>query len=209
MPGGTVSNPETTRLANCPRQKTEPFESTRVPGEVGIWLFVAGDLIVFGVFFVVIALGHVEQAELFAQSRASLDMWVGVLNTLLLLSGSWFVAIGVEKCRLEPDTRVSRYFTLAILCGLGFIANKSFEWGLKISAGINPATNDFYMLFFIFTGIHLLHVLVGLVILLLIRNTSRRPTLGSREIQTIEAGAIFWHLVDLLWIALFALLYLL
>lgn len=181
----------------------------RVPGEVGIWLFVAGDLVVFAVFFIVIALGHVDQAEVFARSRASLDMWVGVLNTLLLLTGSWFVAVGVEKCRTNPSSGVSRYFTLAILCGLGFVANKSFEWGGKISSGINPATNDFFMLFFIFTGIHLLHVLVGIVVVLIIRNTSRRPALGKREMQTIESGATFWHLVDLLWIALFALLYLL
>lgn len=180
-----------------------------IPGEVGIWLFVAGDLIVFALFFIVIALGHVEQAEVFARSRASLDIWVGVLNTLLLLTGSWFVAVGVQKCRSAHNPGVSRYFSLATLCGVGFAANKSFEWGGKISAGINPTTNDFYMLFFIFTGIHLLHVLVGIAVLLLLRGVSRRPALAARDIQTIESGATFWHLVDLLWIVLFALLYLL
>lgn len=193
---------------SSPDLEAQPVQK-HIPGEVGIWLFVAGDLLVFAVFFIVIALGHVDQAEVFAHSRASLDMWVGVLNTLLLLTGSWLVAVGVDKCRSGPDPRVSRYFTLAILCGVGFVANKSFEWGAKISAGIDPTTNDFFMLFFIFTGIHLLHVLVGIVVLLIIRSTSRRQVLGKREIQTIESGATFWHLVDLLWIALFALLYLL
>jgi len=180
-----------------------------VPGEIGIWIFVAGDLIVFAVFFIVIAMGDVDQPEVFAQSRASLDMWVGVLNTLLLLTGSWFVAIGVEKCRSPGKPVGSHYFSLAILCGVAFAANKSFEWGAKISAGITPTTNDFYMFFFIFTGIHMLHVLVGIGLLLLIRSVSRRPALTRRDIVTIESGATFWHLVDLLWIVLFALFYLL
>jgi len=184
-------------------------QQNHVPGEIGIWLFVAGDLIVFAVFFVVIALGDVDQPEVFARSRASLDMWVGVLNTLLLLTGSWFVAVGVEKCRSTGKPLAGHYFSLAILCGGAFVANKSFEWGDKISAGITPATNDFYMMFFIFSGIHLLHVLVGIGVLLLIRRVSRRPALTRRDIGTMESGATFWHLVDLLWIVLFALFYLL
>ncbi|BBO28274.1 cytochrome c oxidase subunit III [Alteromonas sp. I4] len=193
----------------APQIKGGAPSNKHVPGEVGIWLFVAGDLVVFSVFFVVIALGNVNQPDLFQQSRDALDMWVGVLNTGLLLTGSWFVARGVEESRLLSGPRTGRYFTWGILCGLGFIANKSFEWGGKISAGLSPATNDFYMLFFVFTGIHLLHVIVGIVVLLVIRNASRRKGLGAKDIQTIESGATFWHLVDLLWIALFALLYLL
>ena len=183
--------------------------AVKIPGELGIWLFVAGDLIVFAVFFIVIALGHKEQANIFAQSRAALDLWVGVLNTLLLLTGSWFVAVAVDKCRLKHHQAVSRCFTLSILCGLSFVANKSFEWGNKIKAGITPETNDFYMYFFVFTGIHLLHVLIGIGILFIIRSVSRRPTLRERDIRTLENGATFWHLVDLLWVVLFALLYLL
>lgn len=181
----------------------------RLPGELGIWFFVAGDLAVFTLFFVLIALGNTEQAQIFAQSRARLDMWVGVANTALLLTGSWFVATGVERCRHHHTPHTHRYFLLAILCGALFVANKSFEWGNKIHAGITPATNDFYMYFFVFTGIHLLHVLLGIAVLLFMRHVSQRPLLERRQIRTLESGATFWHLVDLLWIFLFALLYLL
>ncbi|MEM8563798.1 MAG: cytochrome c oxidase subunit 3 family protein, partial [Pseudomonadota bacterium] len=149
--------------ASNPTEATE--EGTHIPGEVGIWLFVAGDLIVFAVFFIVIALGHVQQPEVFAQARDALDMWVGVLNTLLLLTGSWFVAVGVDKCRSTGRPFASHYFSMAILCGVAFAANKTFEWGDKLAAGVSPATNDFYMYFFIFTGIHLFHVLVGIGVL--------------------------------------------
>jgi nitric oxide reductase NorE protein len=186
-------------------KRTEPH----LPGELGIWFFVGGDLIVFTLFFILIALGNREQAAIFAQSRASLDMWVGVTNTALLLTGSWFVASAVEQCRRRHHAGIGRYFSLAILCGLLFVGNKSFEWGSKINAGITPATNDFYMYFFIFTGIHLFHVLIGIGVLFYMRSVSRRPALEGRQIRTLESGATFWHLVDLLWVFLFALLYLL
>lgn len=184
-------------------------ERSHIPGEIGIWLFVAGDLLVFSAFFVVIALGYKAQNELFAEGGATLDMWVGVLNTLFLLTGSWFVAKGVDNCRATHGLASRRYFSLGILCGFLFVANKSFEWGLKISAGISPATNDFFMYFFVFTGIHLVHVVVGLGVLFVARSASRRPVLRAKEIRTIESAATFWHLIDLLWIVLFSLFYLL
>ncbi|WP_114970554.1 cytochrome c oxidase subunit 3 [Rhodoferax ferrireducens] len=183
--------------------------TTRIPGELGIWMFVAGDLIVFSVFFILIALGQKEKSDLFLQSRVQLDLGAGLLNTLLLLTGSWFVAIGVQRCRTGLSATASRFFSLGILCGVGFVANKGLEWNAKFAHGINPATNYFFMYFFVFTGIHLLHVLVGIGVLFMLRSVSRNPLMNARRIRTLESGATFWHLVDLLWIVLFALLYLL
>lgn len=198
-------------VSSAVSERTKPH----VPGELGIWCFVAGDLAVFTVFFVLIALGNGDQAQVFAQSRASLELWIGVLNTLLLLSGSWLVATAVERCRESvqsgggPDARrAALQFALAILTGVLFVANKSLEWGIKIAHGITPATNDFFMYFFVFTGIHLFHVLIGLGVLIALRRVSRRERLDSKALRTIESGATFWHLVDLLWIVLFALFYL-
>ncbi len=182
---------------------------TQIPGEAGIWAFVAGDLLVFSVFFILIALGHAEQTDIFEASRGTLDLRFGIANTLLLLTGSLFVAIGVERCRSMPSGKNKQWFLLGIGCGVGFVVNKIFEWNAKIEASYSPVTNDFHMYFFIFTGIHLIHVLVGLGVLLFLLRMSQRSNLSAREIQTLESGAIFWHLVDLLWIMLFALLYLL
>lgn len=89
------------------------------------------------------------------------------------------------------------------------MANKAFEWRTKLAEGLTPATNDFFMYYFVLTGIHLLHVVIGIGVLVLVRRISQRPNLGVRAICAIESGATFWHLVDLLWIVLFALLYLL
>jgi nitric oxide reductase NorE protein len=181
----------------------------RLPGEPGIWILVAGDLAVFSVFFVLIALGNSHQPEVFADSRARLDVLAGTANTLLLLTGSWGVATGVNRCHRPCGARAGGYFLLAILCGLVFVANKAFEWRTKLAEGLTPATNDFFMYYFVLTGIHLLHVVIGIGVLVLVRRISQRPNLGVRAICAIESGATFWHLVDLLWIVLFALLYLL
>ena len=187
----------------------EQEPTSRVPGEIGIWFFIAGDLLVFGVFFVLIAMGQHQNTELFNESRAQLDQWLGVVNTLILLTGSWCVALGVERCRSAHSARTSRLFSLGMLCGLAFVLNKVLEWGLKLNMGVTPATNEFFMYFFVFTGIHLIHVLVGVGVLAIARHASRRDNMSSGDIRTIENGALFWHLVDLLWVVLFALLYLL
>lgn len=173
------------------------------------WLFVAGDLLVFAVFFVLIALGQRQSSDLFAQSRAQLDLWIGMLNTLLLLTASWFVATAVERHRQGQRQACTRCITLAMVCAAGFVANKALEWGSKLQHGITPATNEFFMDYFVFTGIHLLHVFVGIAVLALLRGVSKKPVVGPQDLRTLESGATFWHLVDLLWIVLFALLYLL
>lgn len=185
------------------------LRARKIPGELGIWLFVAGDLIVFAVFFVLIALGQRQSPDMFVQSREQLDLRMGLANTLLLLTASWFVAKAVERLREGARTACTRHLTFAMLCGAGFVANKAVEWSGKLQHGITPATNEFFMFFFVFTGIHLLHVLVGIAVLGVLRGVSRRVVRGPHDLRTLESGATFWHLVDLLWIVLFALLYLL
>jgi len=179
----------------------------RLPGEMGIWIFVFGDLAVFTLFFVLVAQANVQQNEVFQQSRRMLDFGHGLSNTLLLLTGSWLVALSVEKLRHGRGKQAARGLLLAILCGAGFVINKMVEWSDKIGAGITPATNDFFMLFFVFCAIHLFHVVIGLACLLIMRAKCTRP-IGVADLRFIESGAIFWHLVDLLWILLFCLFYL-
>lgn len=186
-----------------------PAATPRIPGEPGIWILVAGELLVFSAFFVLIALGQRAQPDVFFQSRAQLDQGAGLFNTLLLLTGSWCVALGVQRCRSAAAPTAGRFFSLGILCGLGFAANKALEWKAKFAQGISPKSNDFFMYYFVFTGIHLLHVVVGIGVLCMLRSVSKNSPLNARHMRTLESGATFWHLVDLLWMVLFALFYLL
>ncbi|HKT71300.1 MAG TPA: cytochrome c oxidase subunit 3 [Steroidobacteraceae bacterium] len=184
----------------------------RLPGEEGIWVFICGDLMVFSIFFIVLLFYRSQNLPVFAQSQQTLSQSFGVLNTLLLLTSSLFVALAVRALRCEPAPNrelATRLVGAAIACGAGFVVVKGFEWSAKISAGHTLSSNDFYMFYFMYTGIHLLHVLVGLLVLSLVLMVTRRPQLEPAAVRMVEAGGVFWHLVDLLWVFLFALFYLL
>lgn len=179
-----------------------------MPGEPGIWVFIFGDMMVFTLFFVTFAWYRGENMDLFAASHALLNQVFGVINTFLMLSSSWFVATAVRMARENRPRLVVAGFGGAFLCGIGFVVSKVFEYGEKIRAGITPATNDFFMYYYVFTGIHLMHVLIGMGVLAFMAAYARSGAFDTHKVRNLESGASFWHVVDLLWIVLFALLYL-
>lgn len=185
-----------------------PRRAGHIPGEAGVWVLILGDLFVFSIFFVIIATTRTAHPAMFAGGQATLDRTIGLANTMLLLTSSLFVAMAVHRVR-SGRPHAPRLFTAAIGCGLGFVALKAVEYGAKINAGLGVTTSDFYMLYFAFTGVHLAHVLIGLAVLAFLRSAARQPDSGRSSLVLIESGASFWHLVDMLWVVLFALFYLL
>ena len=184
-----------------------PAMKGRVPGEAGIWILVFGDLLVFGVFFATFAFYNLQQPDLFRASQLALNQRLGLLNTMLLLTSSLFLVLGLEAARHDRATIARRWVLLAMLLGLAFVGVKALEYSEKIAAGLYPTTNNFYMLYFAFTGIHLVHVTVGLGVLTFLRSrVAQGMSVGNLSI--IESCAIFWHLVDILWVVLFAIFYL-
>jgi nitric oxide reductase NorE protein len=167
-------------------------------------------MVVFSVFFIVLLVERSSDTALFLESQRSLDQFIGALNTFLLLTSSLFVALGVGAIRTGSLARhrAPYFIATAAVLGLGFVLVKAYEWSERFSVGQTVGTNDFFMFYFMFTGIHLLHVVVGLIVLAILSVFSRRPSLDQRAVLLIESGGIFWHLVDLLWIILFALFYL-
>jgi nitric oxide reductase NorE protein len=197
-------------LTNGVEAEAAVGRARRVPGETGLWVLVGGDLVVFSVFFVLLLLQRSNDPAAFLDSQRALNQYIGGLNTLLLLTSSLFVALAVRSLRAQstPQPFASRCFGAAALLGLGFVGAKAFEWSERFAAGQTISTNEFFMFYFMYTGIHLLHVMVGLGVLTLLFVVSRRPKLDAGSMPMIEAGGVFWHLVDLLWIILFALFYL-
>lgn len=181
----------------------------RLPGDRDVWIFICAELIAFGLFFVVYAVYRAADVDLFNASQLRLDRGLGVLNTLLLLTSSWAVMSAVEAARCNRVAIVPRYLALAITLGAGFMVVKYFEYSVKIDAGITLTTDMFYMFYFCLTGIHLLHVIAGTIILIVMCVNARGGLYHAGNLNGLEAGASYWHLVDLLWIFLFALLYLL
>jgi nitric oxide reductase NorE protein len=182
-------------------------EAGRIPGDPGVWVLICGDLFVFSAFFLYFVVARSHDPNTFAAAHTHLDRRIGLTGSLLLLSSSLFVALGIHRLR-DRNQGARLQFGIAIALGIGFVICKLAEYSLKIHQGITPLTNDFFMYYFAFTLIHLVHVLIGLGILMLMRSASAPPVAAQRMLL-IESGALFWHVVDLLWIVLFALFYLL
>jgi nitric oxide reductase NorE protein len=181
----------------------------KIPGETGIWVFIFWDMTLFTILFAVTVYTRGQHPAVFEHGRTTLTLWAGTLNSALLLTGSLFVVQGIRTVRAavpNPD-RARRLFYLAMVCGLGFIVNKGFEWGRLLHDGHHPGSTDFFTFFFYLTGFHLLHLLLGMVGLFYMTRVTRRPAIDEKGIRNLEVVGCYWHLVDLLWVVIFAILY--
>lgn len=183
--------------------------SSHVPGEPGIWVLLIGDMMVFAVLFAVYLSRRAENRALFASSQETLNRDFGAVNTLVLLTSSLLVVFAVHALRTRHLRHLAYRLTLAAF-GVGclFVVIKGLEYYEKLTAGITPNTNEFYMYYFVLTGLHLAHVVVGLVVLLALSRLARKTEPSRTHIAFFEGGGCFWHMVDLLWIVIFPLLFL-
>jgi nitric oxide reductase NorE protein len=171
-----------------------------------MWFFIVGDLIIFGLYFLIYMGYRGEQQGLFLDGQRHLNTGIGVLNTIVLLTSSLFVALGTVAARESKSGEAGRLFGAALAIGATFPVLKLFEWIPEIIAGLTPGANLFFTFYYVMTGLHLCHVLLGLVILGFVVHEVRseqQPSIGF-----VETGAMYWHMVDLLWLLVFALFYL-
>jgi nitric oxide reductase NorE protein len=189
------------------RARSRRAVTPHTPGEDGTWIFILGDMTVFAGLFITYLVYRSRNVELFNESSARLTQLYGVINTLLLLTSSVLVVTGLRAIRRRALQIAPRCFAGASLCGLGFSALKISEYTNKVSHGITPSTNEFWMYFYILTGLHFFHLLVGMAVLVYLMVKSKKELLTVKEFAFVEGGACFWHMVDLLWIILFPLLY--
>jgi nitric oxide reductase NorE protein len=174
----------------------------------GVWVFIGADSVIFAILFLTFMQDRLKNPALFEASRHTLNMNLGGLDTLILLSSSWSVALAIQALKRDLVDRVPRYLVGGVLTGLMFVVSKSIEYFQKFAHGLTPGTNPFYMWYFTLTGMHLAHVLLGTSLLTFLWIRSRRGAFSSVHRAVPESVASFWHLVDLLWIVLFPLLYL-
>jgi nitric oxide reductase NorE protein len=180
-----------------------------LPGEEGIWVFISGDLLVFTLFFALFVYYRGQDIPLFELSHRALNRSIGLLNTTILLSSSLLVATAVTSARHGRHARAAKLLLGAIACGVAFGISKTFEYSAKFKVGIGLTTNKFFTFYFMLTGLHMIHVIFATAMLLYMWTRARGNEHGPGYVQVMEAGGVFWHMVDLLWVVLFALLYLL
>ena len=187
--------------------------------KVGMWLFLFTELILFGGMFIVYAVYRFRHPAEFSLAAKELDTLVGTVNTLILLTSSMTVAMSITAIQKGKKRSSLVLVGLTILMAIAFLVNKYFEWKHKFSIGIYPGSPDlatkppgeilYFGLYFVMTGLHALHVIIGMAVLGVMMVFIARGSITRTSYVRLEAGALYWHLVDIIWIFLFPLFYLL
>lgn len=174
----------------------------------GILTFIIADMAIFGVLFIAFMVERSRQVPLFDRSSATLNVRLGLLNTLILVTSGLCVVLAVHAARLGRSVPTRRWLALSFAVGAGFAVSKASEYGEKFAHGINMLTNDFFMFYFVLTGVHFVHFLAGMAVLALLWFRAAREPVDGPLFGWIESGGLYWHMVDLLWLVIFPLLYL-
>jgi cytochrome c oxidase subunit 3 len=186
--------------------------------KTGMWLFLFTEMLLFGGLFIVYSVYRFRNAEAFHQAAQELKVVIGTINTIILLISSTTIAMSITAIQKKNKKLALLLLTTTILLGLAFLVNKYFEWGEHIKEHIYPGSavlalrgqGDvlFYGLYFFMTGLHALHIIIGLVFIGVITVKIYRDKINPGNYVLLENSGLYWHLVDLIWIFLFPLFYL-
>ncbi|MBE0500961.1 MAG: cytochrome c oxidase subunit 3 family protein [Desulfuromonadales bacterium] len=189
-----------------------------VGAKFGMWLFLFTELILFGGLFILYAVYLSRYPAAFIAAGAELDLRFGAANTLILLTSSLFVALSITALRLGKTRQSLWLLAATVASALLFLVNKFFEWSAKIQHGLYPASPElqareigetvYFNLYYLTTGLHGLHVLIGAVVIVWVMVFIRQQKVHRDDWVILENAGLYWHLVDLIWIFLFPLYYL-
>ena len=170
---------------------------------LGAWTFIFIECVTFSAYFVIYMLYRMHDPQTFASGQTHLHPTFGLVNTLILLTSSWQVARSVHSTRARSYRAALQQAALTLALGLAFIVSKASEWYLALSRGYTFGTSDFFAFYYFLTGIHVVHVLVGFVFM---GAAMRRLSGPEATPDSMETASIYWHMVDFLWVVIFALL---
>ena len=189
-----------------------------IGSKLGMWIFIFTELFLFGGLFLVYAVFRNQYSEQFHHAALELNAFIGTFNTVVLLVSSMTVAMSITALQKGDRARAIRLILITILLALLFMVNKYFEWSHKFEFKLYPGSEVmknmehgeilFFGLYYMMTGLHALHVLVGVVLLSISIARIRKGTTTGERVSFLENSGLYWHLVDFIWIFLFPLLYL-
>ena len=184
------------------------------PGDLAIWIIIYVEFITFALLFLGYAFSRRLDVELFNASQLVVSQTSGFINTFILITSSYFVVKAVQSIRnmthetqKESNIQASKWLLFAIMCGIAFLMIKVTEFSHIFGMGIHMSTNTYFMFYIMLTVFHFLHVLLGTGILFIIYKKTKIYGYLPNDSKGIETGASYWHMVDLLWIVLFPLVY--
>jgi cytochrome c oxidase subunit 3 len=201
----------------------DDLDQQRDSAELGMWLFLATEVLFFGGLFLAYSLYRTANEKAFADASASLNLPLGTINTIVLLTSSLTMALAVHAARLSHRKTLVRLLDLTIVLGTAFLVIKGFEWHqdydenlipfltshFELKNGTSPPAGAmFFNLYFLMTGLHALHMIIGLAILSWYSVKARRGLLEGLRSTPVHLLGLYWHFVDIVWVFLFPFLYL-
>ncbi|HEX2842346.1 cytochrome c oxidase subunit 3 [Hyphomicrobium sp.] len=187
--------------ANPPSVTNGSDVLSELPGELMMWVLIVSELLVFGAALIACLAVRATDPTAFAADQARLDQTAAAINTIALVTSGLCAAAAVREREAERR-RVARLWLLAAgSLGVLFLVVKSFEYAGKASLGIGIETSPFFTFYYLITGFHALHVVAGVLLLALVA--------WADSVRNMEAAVAFWHMVDLVWVLLFPIIYVL
>ena len=189
-----------------------------VASKTGMWLFLFTEMLLFAGLFIVYSVYRYRNAEAFHQAATELDVVIGTINTVILLISSMTIAMSISALQKKNKKLSLTLLGITLFLGLAFLVNKYFEWEGKIGHGIYPGSEVlsargqgdvlFFGLYYFMTGLHALHIVIGMVFIGWVSVYILKDKQGHDNFALTENAGLYWHLVDLIWIYLFPLFYL-
>lgn len=189
-----------------------------VASRMGMWLFLFTELLLFGGMFILYSVYRFTHPNEFHLAAKELNTVIGTFNTAILLTSSLTMALSIAAIQRQQKSLSIIFQLLTIVLALGFMVNKYFEWGAKFHHGIYPGSDTllskpsgeilFFGLYYVMTGLHGLHVIIGVVIIAFMTRFTMKDVITHDNYVKLEAAGLYWHLVDIIWIFLFPLFYL-
>ncbi len=199
----------------------DTLEQQKESATLGMWLFLVQEILFFGGLFMAYMLYRWRDPQAFAAGSHELDITLGLVNTVILIASSLTMAMAVHSAQTDKNKALVRYLVATGILGLAFLVIKYFEYSAKWEHHLVPGPNFhfpelaidgraeiFFSLYFAMTGMHALHMVVGLVLLGWLLVPAARGRFNSQYHNPIECFGLYWHFVDIVWIFLFPLLYL-
>ncbi len=190
----------------------------KVGAKMGMWLFLFTEVLLFGGMFLAYAVYRYQYSDQFHIAAMELNTTIGTINTIILLTSSLTMALSIAYIERNQKSLSILFLSLTILLALVFLVNKYFEWSAKFEHGIYPRSEEllnrpagqilFFGLYYVMTGLHGLHVVIGIIVLSFMLVFLLKNKITSENYNKLENSGLYWHLVDLIWIFLFPLFYL-
>ena len=197
---------------------TETGHVDHLGKKMGMWFFLFTEILFFGGMFLLYAIFRSKYAQAFHAVAAEENLLLGTINTVILLTSSFTIALSIAAVKRGENILSSHLQLATILMGFAFLVIKVFEWNAKITLGLYPDSPLllkrgkgeilFFGLYYVITGLHGLHVLVGCIVIAFMLFFTRRKTIDRGNYARLENTGLYWHFVDIVWIYLYPLFYL-